>query len=434
MDNRILAVIVVALLASGVVAGYEVRGVGVTTTVSTQSIFSTTTALSTTTVTRPTTWSTTYTTTLRVTQSASGEVPSITTVEESNTSIMGFPNAVAIDYATNMIYLTDEFSNILTIVNGTTDRVTEAVSLSATPTGIVVDSNINTIFVSTGDCIDDVNASDYCGSAQLVPTQPAIVAINGSTDRVYWSVPVNAMVVAVDEDRDVLYATQGHMIGPVGNSTGSLLAMRANTGSLIANTSLGAYPWGVALDSRTHTLYVSACQVLSLVCGGAEVLVINGTSNTMSTTIPVQSWAPPAMVLDTLNNVGYLLADSNVTKIVAIDLASDKEIHSSVLGSTCADISLLGIDLFEGQLYAVASSAHYASGLLLVINSDTGNIVDMFSVPGQIVGFAPGYNGFLYSTIESSSSQTSASLVSLSETFPIGFVNTGLIASGVCQP
>ncbi|HYB76442.1 MAG TPA: hypothetical protein VEC08_05750, partial [Nitrososphaerales archaeon] len=132
MDNRILAVIVVALLASGVVAGYEVRGVGVTTTVSTQSIFSTTTALSTTTVTRPTTWSTTYTTTLRVTQSASGEVPSITTVEESNTSIMGFPNAVAIDYATNMIYLTDEFSNILTIVNGTTDRVTEAVSLSAT--------------------------------------------------------------------------------------------------------------------------------------------------------------------------------------------------------------------------------------------------------------------------------------------------------------
>jgi hypothetical protein len=38
LDNRILAVLVAALLAFGVVAGYEVRSVGVTTTVSTQSI------------------------------------------------------------------------------------------------------------------------------------------------------------------------------------------------------------------------------------------------------------------------------------------------------------------------------------------------------------------------------------------------------------
>ena len=441
LDNRILAVLMVALLAVGVAAGYELESSGGTTKVSTESIVSTTasvstaTSVSTTTIAQPTTETTTRTTTVRVTEPAPGEIPSITTIEEGNITIEGYPNTVAVNYLTGMLYITDIFSNVLTIVNGTTDSVTAAITMPATPTGIVVDSSTNTVFVSIGNCTNVIDASNSCDSTQSVTTPPEIFAMNGSTNRVFWTIRVNAIAVAVDEGRGVLYATQGQMAGPVSNSTGSLLAVSASSGLLMANISLDAYPGGVALDSRTHTLYVSACPVVGIACEGAEVLVINATNSVILTKIPVPGWGFSGMILDTFTSTGYLVVYSNVTKLVSINLNSDKEVYSTVLGSTCADISLLGIDLFKGQLYAVASGGQPTSDLLLVISAETGDIVNMFSAPGQIVGFTPGYNGLFYSTIESlSPHQTSGSLVSLSESFPTGFVNTGLIASGVCLP
>jgi hypothetical protein len=424
LDNRILAALAIALLAVGVAAGYEVRSLGGTTTVST------------TTVIQPTTETTTFTTTFTFTEPAPGEIPSITAIEEGNTSIKGYPSSIAVNYATGMLYVTDIFSNALTIVNGTTNRIAETITLPATPTGIVVDSSTNTVFISIGDCTNEVNASNSCSSTQSVLTQPEILAMNGSTNRVLWTTRANAMVVAVDEYGGLLYATQSQMTSPVVNSTGSLLALSASSGILMANTSLPASPGGVTFDRATNMLYVSACKTLGLVCGGAEVLVVNGTDHAISTTIPVSGWGFSGMILDPVTDTGYLAVYSNVTTLVSIDLSSDKQVHSTVLGSTCADIHPVGVGLSEGQLYAVASGEGSPDNLLLVIDGPSGSIINMFSSPGQFVGVASDLsNGMLYATIEPlSTHQTSGSLISLSGSFPVGFVNTGLIASGVCLP
>jgi len=431
----------VALLAAGVVAGYEVGSEGGTARVSTESIVSTTTSVSTatrvttTTIAQPITETTTRTSTIRVTEPSPGEIPSITTIEEGNLTIEGYPSTVANNWATGTLFITDLFSNVLTIVNDTTDSVTAAITLPGTPTGIVVDSSTNSVYLSIEGCTNLINASDSCVSTQPALTPPEIFAMNGSNNRVLWTIQDNAVVVAVDEGRGLLYATQGQMMTPESNSTGNLLTLGASSGLLMANVSLGAYPEAVALVPSTNMLYISACQVVSILCGGAEVLVVNGTDGAISATIPVSGWGMSGIILDTIANAGYLVVYSNVTKLVSISLNSDKEIYSTVLGSSCAGIFPLGIDLDEGQLYAVASSEQSTSNLLLVINAETGDIVNMFSAPGQFVGFTPGINGLLYFTVEPlSTHQSSGSLVSLSESFPIGFVNTGLIESGVCYP
>ena len=441
MDNRIWAVLVIALLAVVAVAGYEAGSLGAPARLSTQSTVSTLTSVSTitsvstTTLTQPVSERTTIATTIRVTEPSSGEIPSITTIEESNTTIEGDPNAIAANYATGMLYITDSFSDVLTVVNGATDKVTAAITMPATPTGIIVDSSTNAIFVSIGDCTNIPNASNSCDANNSVTTPPEILAINGSTDRLSWVNPVNAVVVAVDEGHGLLYATQSRIPSPVANSTGSLLALSAGSGVLIANVSLPASPQGVSFVPSTNTLFVSACQTLSILCGGAEILVVNGTDRAISANIPVPGWGFSGMIVDTFTDTGYLLVYSNVTRLISFNLESDEEISATVLGSTCAGISLLGLNLPEGQLYAVGSGEGSNANLLLVINAETGSIVNMFSSPGQVEGFALGNDGYIYTIVQSSSpDQTSGSLVSLDEIFPTGFVNVGLIATGLCLP
>jgi len=441
LDNRVSAVLVVALLAVVAAAGYEAGSSGAPTrlstesTVSTQTSVSTVTSVSTTTLTQPVTETATSATTIRVTEPSSGEIPSIATIEESNTTIEGYPNAVAANYATGTLYITDAFSSVLTVVNGTTDSVSAAITMPATPTGIIVDSSTDAVFVSIGDCTNVINVPDSCDANNSVATPPEILAINGSTYRPFWVDPVDAVVVAVDEGDGLLYATQNRIASPVANSTGSLLALSAGSGVLFANISLPASPQGVSFVPSTNTLYVSACQTLSIICGGAEILVVNGTDRAISANIPVPGWGFSGVMVDTFTNTGYLLVYSNVTKLISIDLNSDKQLSATVLGSTCAGISLLGVNLPEGQLYAVGSGEDSNANLLLVINAGTGNIVNMFSSPGQFEGFTQGNDGYIYTIIQSSSpDQTSGSLVSLDESLPTGFVNLGLIATGLCLP
>lgn len=451
LDNRILAVLVVALLAVGVGAGYEVGSSGGTTRVSTERIVSTTTSVSTATsvstttnvstatIVLPTTETTTRTTTIRVTEPAPGEIPSIATIEEGNVTIEGYPSSIAVDDANAMLYISDAFSNVVTVVNSATDTVEEQITMPATPTGIVVDSGTNTIFISIGDCTNALNASNSCVSTPTVTTPPKIFAMNGSTNGLSWVTRVNAQVVAVDEDRGVLYATQGMLVPPNGNSTGDLLALNSSSGAVMANISLAAYPEGVAFNPRTNMLYVPACQIMSLVCVGAEVIGVNGTDSTISTTIPVSGYGFSGIAVDPATNTGYLVTYSNVSSLVSINLNSDKQVYSTVLGSSCADIDLVGIgyrEPFAGQLFAVASDEQTTDGLLLVIDPGSGNIINMFSSPEPIVGFAVDLStGMLYSTIESlSTHQTSGSLVSLNGIFPPGFVNTGLMEPGLCLP
>ena len=83
--------------------------------------------------TRTNTYTTNQTTTVTSTTTLGHVAPSISTIQIGNVSIQGYPYQVAVNPATGMLYVTDMFSNILTIINGTSNRVQAAIALLATP-------------------------------------------------------------------------------------------------------------------------------------------------------------------------------------------------------------------------------------------------------------------------------------------------------------
>lgn len=431
MRSEVAAVVVVAALFLGAALGYLLvlpRSGSTTTIVSTSTVTGTleTTIVSTVTVT--------------TVETVSGPVAPITNIETGNTTLSGFPDQVAVNPVTRTVYLTDMFSNSLAVVNASSGRLIDNITLPASTTGIVVDSATNTIFVSVGDCTNVINTSNSCQSQTTATTQPAILTIDGNTNKIIRSVPIDASVKTVDSSRHVLYATQALIQRPGVGSTGStgyLLALSEVSGTVIANVSLNAAPGAVALDPVTDMLYVTACQVAGLACGGGEVLVVNGTNYMVATSIPISTyWGVSGIVLDSSTNHAYLAALSNATWLISIDLRSNSVSSTMLVGSTCSGITLLGINPSRGELYAVASSTNSQANLFLVIGEGNGQIINMFSAPEQLVGFAPDLmDASLYLTIESlSPHQTMGFLITLSDNFWAGYVDTSLLESGVCVP
>jgi YVTN family beta-propeller protein len=57
------------------------------------------------------------------------------------------PVGIAINNVTNMVYVTNPFSNILSIINGNTDNLEDTIFVGTIPYGIDVDPFINRIYV-----------------------------------------------------------------------------------------------------------------------------------------------------------------------------------------------------------------------------------------------------------------------------------------------
>lgn len=59
-----------------------------------------------------------------------------------------FPLGIAVNDITNMVYVTNPFSNILSIINGNTDNLEGSVHVGTLPYGVDVDPFINRIYVA----------------------------------------------------------------------------------------------------------------------------------------------------------------------------------------------------------------------------------------------------------------------------------------------
>jgi YVTN family beta-propeller protein len=63
-------------------------------------------------------------------------------------SVGTVPLAVAVDPVTNAIYVSNEGSNNVTVINGATNNVTAAVSAGTQPYAVAINSVTNTIYVA----------------------------------------------------------------------------------------------------------------------------------------------------------------------------------------------------------------------------------------------------------------------------------------------
>ena len=326
------------------------------------------------------------------TATSTGGAPPISGAALANVTLSGYPNEIALDANTSRIYVADGSANKLTVLDASTHALIDTITLPGTSEfGMAVDAQNDIIYVPVSGCTNEINVTDSCIPPGAASKGADIVEIEGSTNSIVGEIPINVERLAVDPSSGTLYGVGGEELGLSGSDMGYILAIRESTGSVIANTSLNGYPLSLAIDTKTHMLYVSACQQLTLACGGAEVLIINGASLAVQSSVPLSVDALNfPVVVDPETDMVYTMGVGSNLTLFAINGASGAIEYSSNLGGSCAGAGGgdLAMNAVNDQIYVAFNSQSY----FLVIDAGTGHIVSMFSTENglQYVAFNSG--------------------------------------------
>jgi WD40 repeat protein len=374
-EAGIAVVILVAIFSLG--AGYLAgngRPSTVTTTISVQASAA---------VTRVTTTSTTTTTT---TVSLGPPYPA-SSLETANVTVGDQPRTIGVDENLGQIYVAYWFSDNLTVISDLTHSVVATIGLPASSqNGIAVDYQTHMVYVSVDGGV--------------------VVEINGTTDQISGELhaAVGYGALAYDPVTRVLYSSV--------NS--SLVGVDVQTGSVVANVSLGQPADSIAVDPDTNMIAAAGCDSLGLVCNSVAFLV-NGTSRTLVQTVDLGGGSYPRVAVNTTHHLFYVSGDT---------LAAINETNAAVVFNVnpqeCGPFDSMAFIPSTNQLAAISLDHNYT----FIYDGATGALLDMYSLPNtpQFVAYNVLTNE-LYVTI-------SSQLVAFHDSAGPGYVDTALVGSG----
>lgn len=168
------------------------------------------------------------------------------------------PRGVAVDTATNRVFVTNAASNTVSIIDGATNILTRTIGPAGfnTPTGIVFDPHSNTIWVTNASHADvtPINAATYvAGSPVAVGNEPWGVAYN----------PVDHLIYVANSGSNTV-----SVINPVSRT-------------VIATVPVGSRPFNLAAHPTSGKVYVA-----NSLSSDVSVLNAGGTFDTTINTDP----------------------------------------------------------------------------------------------------------------------------------------------------
>jgi YVTN family beta-propeller protein len=190
------------------------------------------------------------------------------------------PVAIAVNEATNRIYVANAGSDTVSVINGETNAVTASVRVGARPYAITANPASNKIFVSAafGDTITVIDGARNSTTAAQIANADSIT-VDAKLSKVYLAGYEDQNLTLVDSSPKV-------------------------AGKIAA----GIHLWGTAVNEATHTLYVTRS-------GTAELVAIDELSGVMKT-VPMGR-IPSAVAVNTASNMVYVVnhGDDSVTVV-----------------------------------------------------------------------------------------------------------------------
>ncbi|WLR42480.1 YncE family protein [Bacillus carboniphilus] len=220
---------------------------------------------------------------------------------------------VAVNESENLIYLANNggSANTVIIVDGTSNVITDTVSVTSAAIGVAVDQQRNLTYVtSEGSGVVSVIDGDngfVITATFTVGGSPQGLAVNESTNKVY--------VAGTGVASDVVSVIDG----------GSFV--------LTSTISVGSLPLDVALNENTNLIYVTNQ-------GSENVSVIDGNLDVVTATITVGGNGLIAITLIEDSNTIYV-ANANSNNVSVIDGDTNMVITTITVGITPRDITFL---------------------------------------------------------------------------------------------
>ena len=208
-----------------------------------------------------------------------------------------FPIGVDINPITNKLYVANQFSNTISVIDIDKSKVEKNIDVGDSPYDVDVNPFSNRIYTSNRDS-DSVSVIDGFTNKELakipVGDSPLGIGMNLGRGWVYVANLDSSTITVIDAiDNHVIktlkYATLPYdiVINPLTNKVyvsdlgkDSVLVLNGSNNTLVSTIPVGPNPSVLAINTQTNTIYVSNFS-------NDSVSVINGTSNKVETNIKV---------------------------------------------------------------------------------------------------------------------------------------------------
>jgi len=198
----------------------------------------------------------------------------------SNVSVGKGPVAIAVNSVTNRVYVANNDSGTVSVIDGQKDSIIATVNVGPLPYVLAVSEASNRIYVSN-------TFSDL------------LTIVDGATNTTRTVKTGSADAIAVDPKAGKIYL--------LGYEDSNLNVLDETNGAL-SKIQIGMHLWGMALNQATSTLYVT-------LVGSAAVVALDENSHAL-TTIPTGR-IPGSVAVNPVTNMAYVAnyQDDSVTVI-----------------------------------------------------------------------------------------------------------------------
>lgn len=324
---------------------------------------------------------------------------SLQTIVNASIPVGNQPSGIAVNSITNRIYVTNGFSNAVSVIDGITNQVVADIPVGRFPDGITVDPTVDRIYVAnaasnstsvidgiTNKVVSEIALNSIPWAIVDDPKTPTVYVL---TDKHIFSIAdpnPKAKILANFSKVDKRYGLDIYHNEPPENTIIFFMTNYAsNTVRIFAfpytekDASLvriGSYPFGIAFNPKTDKVYVTIPEQ-------DRVLVINRSTAQINDSIKLDfgPHRPHGISIDKDNNIIYV-ANSHSNTISTINGTIDK-----IMSSIRAPITPHGIALNPTTKLLYVSQTD--SNTVSVINTTTGRpaVAVNFNVKPSAAGY-----------------------------------------------
>lgn len=256
----------------------------------------------------------------RPTNASSGLRVASTLVLLNNTTLPGNqlpvngegPGAIAYDSGHGTLYVADEGSNSVSVLNATTFATMAAVPLPSSPRALAYDASLGEVFVAVGGEVDVINDTSQQRVADIkVGGTPSSLALDPGLGKLFVAGTGSGVsVVATASDRvianlttsfyslSVVYDAGRGRVYLADFQDGSVAVLAPATDTFVSNVSVGLDPISLAYDPGDGKIFVAGYETYNL-------SVVNDTTDTVVAR-PAAPFAPYAsLFFDRARNVVF---------------------------------------------------------------------------------------------------------------------------------
>ena len=238
-----------------------------------------------------------------------------------------FPVGIDINPITNKLYVANQFSNTISVIDTEKSKVEENIDVGNSPYDVEINPFSNRIYASNRES-NTISVIDGFTNKELtkipVGSSPVGIGINLATNWIYVANLDSKTISKIDPienkvKESLKYALSSPydiIVNPHTNKVyisdlgkNNVLVLDGNNNTLVSTIPVGSKPSALAINTQTNTIYVSNFL-------NQSVSVINGTSSKLETNIKVRD-NPVGIAVNPRTNKIYVnnLADNSVSVI-----------------------------------------------------------------------------------------------------------------------